>query len=98
MEDMTTSQLLDQARAIMKDQTVIEEMAAASISTAGAADNKIPNVKRRKGMRYYRCSGWNHISKDCPVRLEYAHALQQRRTRATMSCFRYHGLGHIDLV
>lgn len=45
IEDMTTSELLDQAQAMIKERTVSEEMDAASITPVRTATDKFPTVK-----------------------------------------------------
>lgn len=92
IEDMTTSQLLDQAQAMIKERTVSEEMDAASITPVRTATDKFPTVK------CYWCFNLNHLSKYWPIQREDIKVPQPWLIHATMPCFLFRRLSHFTSV
>ena len=68
MDAMTLSQLLDRARAILTDSEESEEPVVAAAQRSRTDPEEPPNDRRSSDIVCYRCSGLNHMARNCTQR------------------------------
>jgi len=89
MDGMTLGELVDRVRAIMADTEQPEEVVAATKPAP------VPAEARRNEVVCYKCSGPNHLSRDCLQGRSDAAFEQSSRRLRTIRCFRCKKTGHI---
>ena len=91
---MSAEQLLTRARAVMTDNEGPAEMAAASASRT-PSESKMRSDDRK--FVCYRCSGPNHMARDCLQDRQEKSDSRMRKVRRKKRCYRCGGLGHVAL-
>ena len=94
MESLSLDEIVSRARAILADDGRVDNQTNVAAVAQQSKTEVTPPAKQNPCVVCYKCSGINHLAKDClqgrqPRAGEYA-----RRSRSNMRCFRCNQPGH----